>query len=210
MFILLDESGSLNAYKKGFFSITMVIINTSKEFKKLKNYFKRQIKKLKKENGIPEKIEIKGHFLRQNDMIKKGEEIFNSIKEKFSIFTFYFDNNDINKKFLKKKNIAFNYMLRYGIKNLIWNKTIKENEKNIKLYCDQRSIKTSSFNSLKECLFDYFILEKDYDLNFEEVRYFDSKNNWFIQLADICSFYNSKAIKNVTLRNQRNVKKIEC
>ena len=209
MFILLDESGSLNSLKEGFFSITMIIINKKEDFQKFKNYFKRNIKRIKKENGIPKETELKGRFLNRKKLNKEGEKIFNSIKEKFSIFTFYFDNKDIEEKFLERKEITFNYMVKYGIENLILEKIIKQNEETIKLYLDQRSIKKGSLNSLKEYLFLHFKLQKNYNINFEEVRYFESKNNWFIQLADICSFYNSKAIKNSKLRKQRNVKKIE-
>ena len=140
---------------------------------------------------------------------KKIEKIFNAIEEKFSIFTFYFDNKDIEKKFLERKNITFNYMVKYGIENLISEKIIKQNGESIKLYLDQRSIKKGSLNSLKEYLFLHFKLQKNYNINFEEVRYFESKNNWSIQLPDIYCFYNSKAIKNSKLRKQRNIKKIE-
>ena len=209
MFILIDESGSLNSYKKGFFSITMTIIHTNEDFQKLKNYFKRKILKIKEKNQILKKIELKGHFLKQKKLTKKGEKIFDSIKEKFPVFTFYFDNKDIDEKYLKYKNVTFNYMVRYGIQNLIWKKIIKENGETIKLYLDQRNIKTGSFHSLEEYLFLYFNFDKNYNINFKEVKYFESKNNWFIQLADICSFYNSKAITNSKLRKQRNVKKIE-
>ena len=187
----------------------MIIINKNEDFQKFKNYFKRNIKRIKKENGIPKETELKGRFLIRKKLKKEGEKIFNAIEEKFLIFTFYFDNKDIEKKFLERKNITFNYMVKYGIENLILEKIIKQNGESIKLYLDQRSIKKGSLNSLEEYLFLRFKLQKNYNINFEEVKYFESKNNWSIQLADICCFYNSKAIKNSKLRKQRNIKKIE-
>lgn len=204
--IYIDESGSINGMDldDSIFSVSLSIVPDDKQAS-LKNWFKREIKKHKKNLGIDLNDELKAHSFIDNEkkgeLIKFVEEIRRRIVKDFSAFLI---NKGLNSKWLENKNITYNFLVKCAIERAISKGELKNNDE-IEIFADMREISTGSFNSLSEYLKASFILESNIFKSLK-VDFIDSKSNWKIQLADFISYANYNEIRNnVNLENKRKI-----
>ena len=201
-YVFIDESGSLNNKSIGIFSVSLVFIH-SDNLSHAKNYFKRSVKKFKKEMNIEIKDELKAHNFVKNKKIKMLLDFTETNKNVFA-FSAYINNEDINKKFLRNKNVTYNFLVKLALERAI-EKLFWLNNEEIEILADNRKIGTGSLNSLHEYLEAEFIVQRD-ALSSIKLDYIDSHTHWGIQLADFYSYANYYYAKEQTPKsNNRKV-----
>lgn len=206
IYLYIDESGSIhkNSHTKyfavgGYFSL-------EKDEIKIKAKYKRENLNLKRKNNIELSKEIKSYDMTQEEKIK----IFTKIQE---IETFHgcvkvFDKESMRKEIIDS-NIFFNYAVKVLIMDCIipvLNLTKNDEQIEFIIRIDNRNIRVGELNNLEIYLKTEFCIYND---NFI-VKYYDSKTNYGIQLADLIvnTFYNhykdnrivDKVMKNINLK----------
>lgn len=176
--IVVDESGNFG--KDGRYFV-IACIDTG-EYKSIYNIMKKIVKNIRKEFINLAKmstIEIKAS---NSNMDIKSYVLYKIIKKDFKISYIVIDLKYIDKKLLCDSNLMYNYALKLLLNKIIVNDT---NEKNIHIFCDNKTIKNGSINTLEEYLKMYFLYEKKYKMNID-IKHIDSnaKNGYCIQAID--------------------------
>ena len=156
---------------------------------KIKAKYKKENLNLKKLKNIGLDSEIKSYDMSETEKIK----IFNKIQD---INTFHGCVKVFDKKYMRKEiidsNIFFNYAVKVLIQDCILPElNLKENTEPIQfiISIDNRNIRVGELNNLETYLkTEFCIYEDDFS-----IKYYDSKTNYGIQLADLIvnTFYNS-------------------
>ena len=156
---------------------------------KIKAKYKKENLKLKKAKKIDLDLEIKSYDMTEEEKI----QIFNKIQD---IETFHGCVKVFDKKYMRKEIVDSNIFFNYSVKVLIQDcilpvLNLQENDESIEfiISIDNRNIRVGELNNLETYLKTEFCI---YDDDFE-ITYYDSKNNYAIQLADLTvnTFYNS-------------------
>lgn len=183
--IYLDESGSIHKNSKTrFFAVGGYFTDIDTK-DKITSSYKRINLNVKKNRNFSLDKEIKSYNYLDNEKI----EIFKIVQniEAFCGCTIIFDKSKMKKEIIES-NIFFNYAVKLLINDCIL--PIINYEKNIEFFLniDNRNLKVGDLKNLEEYLKTEFIL---YNYNFK-VKYYDSKFNYGIQLADLIvnTFYN--------------------
>ena len=156
---------------------------------KIKAKYKKENLNLKKLKNIGLDSEIKSYDMIETEKIK----IFNKIQD---INTFHGCVKVFDKKYMRKEiidsNIFFNYAVKVLIQDCILPElNLQENTEPIEfiISIDNRNIRVGELNNLETYLkTEFCIYEDDFS-----IKYYDSKTNYGIQLADLIvnTFYNS-------------------
>ena len=162
---------------------------------KIKAKYKKENLKLKKAKKIDLDLEIKSYDITEEEKI----QIFNKIQD---IETFHGCVKVFDKKYMRKEIVDSNIFFNYAVKVLIQDcilpvLNLQENDESIEfiISIDNRNIRVGELNNLETYLKTEFCI---YDDDFE-ITYYDSKNNYAIQLADLTvnTFYNSYKDKTI-------------
>lgn len=188
----IDESGSMTnnceEYKQPFFVISILKVNNDKILKRnLKRFVSRHLKLLKSLDKAG-KMFINGKFAELKGAMfnapLKRRFVKEIVKDKpFEIYYIKLLNNKTKPLFLENKARAFNYLLKLFFEYHLQSKEFKDT--NYFLQIDERNIKTQAKNTLEDYLNTELILNDDLLHTPLLVKYFDSVNNKFIQVADV-------------------------
>lgn len=188
IYVYLDESGSIHKNSKTrYFAVGGYFTFKEDRLKIISNY-KRINLELKRSKNISLENEIKSYDMSQKEKIK----IFSTIQK---IKTFKGCIKVFDKKIMRKEIVESNIFFNYAVKLLLQDCIIKElTKKKIKdnlefiISIDNRNIKVGELRDLETYLNTEFCL----DNYIFKVKYFDSKTNFGIQLADLIvnTFYN--------------------
>lgn len=189
----IDESGSVHPTSKNFsryFIIGIVIPKDPLKLKKVYKTFVRKnfkiLKELDKENKMFDNngkfIELKGSSM--NKPMKLNFMDFFCQNNALEVRYIILDNNNLEERFIRNKARTFNYLLKIFLSNSIKKKYIQDTE--VFLQIDERNVKTDSKFSLEDYLNQELLLN-DNLLDNVLVKYFDSSQNCFIQIADVFS-----------------------
>lgn len=127
-------------------------------------------------------VELKGSCLTKELKIKFVN--FFCKNDLFEVRYILLDNSLISDKFINNKARTFNYLLKLFLINSNKRGYIKDRQ--IYLHIDERNIKTDSKFSLEDYLNQELVLSMDIIDN-AYVKYYDSSQNIFIQIADVFS-----------------------
>lgn len=197
--LYIDESGSItdkNLKVNPYFVISIIKVNDSKILKRnLKRFISKNFDVLKKLDEENKMFDVNGEFREI-----KGSELSNPLKKEFidkicrehclDIFYIKVDNHKLDKKFVSNKARVFNYLLKiffiHSSKKMYIDKGIYN------LQIDERNVKTQAKYQLAEYLNTELLLTDILDEPVS-VKYFDSCNCNFIQVADVFSniFYSN-------------------
>ena len=174
LYLILDESGNLHKNSRDrYFIIGGYLTNNALKARQL---FKKELSTYKINNNLGNTTEVKGSMIKNYD--KRG--ILLSISNKMSKNNFYIpvfiviDKNNLEKP-IEKVNILYNYFIKLLVTRLATLNLIN-NQANLIIKLDNKTIKVGSINTLEEYLQGEF--------------YFNSAKNFEIQLADfICNYY---------------------
>jgi len=202
--LYIDESGSITNkvtyLNQQYFIISIIKVNNEKVLKKnLKRFISKNLKTLQKidnENKmfVNNKFnELKGASL--NRALKV--EFVQSITKDNSIEIFYIKlfNNKVNELFVSNKARAFNYLLKLFFEHQLKNGNLIDEEYFLQI--DERNIKTQAKMTLEDYLNTELILNYNLLTKNLHVKYFDSSNNRFIQVADVfANIFYSECLRN--------------
>ena len=189
----IDESGSVHPTSEKlnrYFIIGIVIPKKPDKLKRVYKLFIRKnidyLRKLDKDNKM---FSEDGKFreLKGNCMDKKLKlEFINFFcrNNLFEVRYIILDNNQLDEIFIKNKARTFNYLIKIFLINSLKKGYIEDNE--LFLQIDERNVKTESKYSLEDYLNQELILDNKM-LENVHVKYFDSSQNCFIQIADVFS-----------------------
>ena len=187
------ESGSIHPTSNNlnrFFIIGIVIPKDSQKLKRIyKIFIRKNIDELRKLDKEGKMFNSNGHFLElkgssMNKPMKLNFINFFCQNNLFEIRYIILDNNQLEEKFIKNKARTFNYLLKIFLINSIKKKYIED--KQIFLQIDERNVKTDAKYSLEDYLNQELLLNDNLIENIQ-VKYFDSSQNCFIQIADVFS-----------------------
>ena len=167
MELFFDESGNLG--KKDRYFVIAALLPTNK--KRIKNFAKKFCAKYNK-------AEIKASQLsfpsKQNLIYKlskfQDNKIFYIVVDKYQISS---------PKLLENKNILFNYLFKFLVKNIVSNA-----REDINMYVDEHTIKVGSLHSLQDYLKIQAYAKWGFNHNLN-VIFTDSKNSKLVQIADL-------------------------
>lgn len=202
--LYIDESGSLTSNceesNQPFFIISIIKVNDDKILRRnLKRFISGNLKtlrKLEKANKMfinGKFMELKGSAL--NSALKRSfvEEIIKG--QSFEIFFIKVYNKQLKPAFLENKARVFNFLLKLFFEHNLRNGNLTDGEYFLQI--DERNIKTQSKNTLEDYLNTELTLNDNLLTNNLLVKYFDSSNNKFIQVADVFSnLYYSQCLTN--------------
>lgn len=189
----IDESGSIHPTSgklNRYFIIGIVIPKNPIKLKRVYKLFIRKnidyLRKLDKDNKM---FSEDGKFreLKGSSMDKKLKLDFINFfcrNNLFEVRYIVLDNNLLDQRFIKNKARTFNYLIKIFLINSLKKSYIKGKE--LFLQIDERNVKTESKYSLEDYLNQELILN-DNMLENVQVKYFDSSQNYFIQIADVFS-----------------------
>lgn len=188
VYVFLDESGHIHKNSNCNFFAIGGFMCLKQDKNKIKSTYKKKTYTIKKNKKIKREKELKSFDFDINEKIDILSEIqdFNSFIGVGKVF----DKTNMWKK-IDNENVFYNYAVKILFKDIIKPNILnyKNNETyKIILSLDNRSIKTGDLKNLQDYLNTEFILS-----NFVfEVTYYDSKQNYNIQLADLIvnSIYN--------------------
>lgn len=189
IYVYLDESGSIHTNSKTRYFAVGGYFTFENDKTKIKSKYKKENLKLKQLKNISLDQEIKSYDMSEAEKIT----IFNKIQD---IDTFQGCVKIFDKHAMKKEIVDSNIFFNYAVKVLLADCIIPElNFQNIEeeiefiISIDNRNIRVGELNNLETYLKTEFCLY-NYDFN---IKYYDSKTNYSIQLADLIvnSFYNS-------------------
>ena len=189
----IDESGSVHPTSEKlnrYFIIGIVIPKDSKQLKRVyKTFIRKNIDELRtldtdgkmfdKNNRF---VELKGSSM--NKPMKLNFMKFFCQNNLFEVRYIILDNNHLEERFIKNKARTFNYLLKIFLINSIKKNYIED--KQLFLQIDERNVKTDSKYSLEDYLNQELLLS-DNLIESVQVKYFDSSQNCFIQIADVFS-----------------------
>lgn len=200
MIFYIDESGSLDNkhLQKPYFVISLIVV---KNKKKLRTAFKRFIaSNLDRLQRLDqEKTDANGKVLKSgNKMFKdgkfvelKGCQLDAAMKRKFikyisrnnyfEVFLLRVDNRRLQDSICANTARGFNYIIKLALYSFLKNGLIPNEDCMLQL--DERNEKTETRHFLENYLNTELTLSGIAEGNFE-VKYFDSADNQFIQLAD--------------------------
>ena len=189
----IDESGSIHPTSgklNRYFIIGIVIPKNSIKLKRVyKLFIRKNIDYLRKLDQDNKMFSEDGKFreLKGNSMDKTLKLDFINFfcrNNLFEVRYIILDNNQLDERFIKNKARTFNYLIKIFLINSLKKGYIKDNE--LFLQIDERNVKTESKYSLEDYLNQELILN-DNILENVQVKYFDSSQNCFIQIADVFS-----------------------
>lgn len=165
--LFVDESGDLGV-KERYFVIAMLLPQRSK---RILNFMKRFVVR----NNIPEVKASQLSFPNKQELLHKL-----STANDCTIAYIVADKHNIeNKKILEDKNLCYNYLFSFLVKN-----TIKYANDDVCILLDNHSTKVKSINSLKDYIKIKAITSWGFTHNLD-ISYIDSKMSKVIQAADI-------------------------
>lgn len=195
IYVYLDESGSIHKNSKTKYFAVGGYFTFEEDKMKIKAIYKKENQKLKKSKKIDLNTEIKSYDMSEEEKIK----IFNKIQD---IDTFHGCVKVFDKEAMRKDIVDSNIFFNYAVKVLIFDCIIPElnlqnTDESIEfiISIDNRNIRVGELNNLETYLKTEFCLHDD-DFS---IKYYDSKTNYGIQLADLTvnTFYNS--YKNIAI-----------
>lgn len=179
--VYLDESGQMHKNSNcDFFAIGGYMCLPNDDIK-IKNSFKKKNKEIKEQKNINLDVEIKSFDYTQEEKV----EIMNSVQiyNSFIGIAKVFEKRKMRKEIVDE-NLFYNFSVKILFLDLIKKNIMDydyEDSYVIDLNLDNRSVKLMDQNNLESYLNTEFILT-----NFKfKVKYYDSKTNYKIQLADI-------------------------
>lgn len=198
MNIYIDESGSINNRntQSPYFIIALVKVSSSDKMKRaFKRYISRNLKDLYNHSKSPEKmfrdgkfLELKGNALTATQ--KRNFVNFFLKKPWFELYYIKLNNNKLSDSFCENSARAFNYSILHALDYFYKNSFLPDEPCNLQL--DERNEKTETKYFLETYLNTHLRLNGTVSSNFS-VQYFDSSNNYLIQIADVFSnFYYSQ------------------
>lgn len=190
-FIFVDESGSLNDKSEGYFSVSGILIQ-EKYFTTTKNWCKRNFNKIRKLVSFPKATELKANKLRSEKSLAFLYEFYAELEKVSKILCIYFNNKNIDKKWLEDKNATFNFMIKKLILKAITLGFLKYTDE-IQIIADKRHESVKYFWSIEQYL-NRMLVDKNL-LKSLSFSYVDSYNHWEITLADWVSFINYRKIR---------------
>jgi hypothetical protein len=216
MLICVDESGSINNHNENqpYFVVALIHILGKGSLKRKYIKFVDQNRERLKELDVDGEMfegdtfrELKGHYF-DSDMKHKFLSFFKD-SDSFEIYFIKYFNKNLTDKFCQNKERAFNYPLKKAFSFFIRGGFLPNEDCHINL--DNRNLKTDSKMQLDEYLNTDLIGSIGYTGTFT-VEYFNSKENRFVQIADVFSniFYNSLFTDeyDVEIRQYRDMGKI--
>ena len=189
----IDESGSIHPTSEKlnrYFIISIVIPKSPEKLKRVyKLFIRKNIDYLRKLDQDNKMFSEDGKFreLKGNSMDKTLKLDFINFfcrNNLFEVRYIILDNNQLDERFIKNKARTFNYLIKIFLINSFKKGYIKDNE--LFLQIDERNVKTESKYSLEDYLNQELILN-DNLLENVQVKYFDSSQNCFVQIADVFS-----------------------
>lgn len=202
--LYIDESGSMthnNLEWNNYFVICIVrVYDHEKLAQSTRNFVSHHKKEIMEVDDNHIMFDDKGRFIEI-----KGSCLSQDLKEKFAKYlckNYYFDltyvvvdNSKVNKIMYENTSRAFSYFLMLSLKECIRKKIFNKHEE-FNIQIDERNVKAHAKYFLEE----YFSLELVYEEKISKsfkVSYHDSKDNRFIQIADLFSnLYYSNLINN--------------
>lgn len=190
--IFLDESGSIHKNAKTRYFAVGGYFSKNEDKNKITSLYKKTNFQVKKSRNFALDKEIKSYDYLNNEKI----EIFKLVQnvDSFCGCAIVFDKQKMRKEIIES-NVFFNYAVKLLINDCIV--PILNYQKSIEfvLSVDNRNLKVGDLKNLEEYLKTEFCL---YDYKFS-VKYYDSKYNYGIQLADLIvnTFYNR--FKDITI-----------
>lgn len=188
IYVYLDESGSIHKNSKTRYFAVGGYFSLEQDKMKIKAKYKKENLKLKKLKNIALDTEIKSYDMEETEKI----EIFNKIQD---IDTFQGCVKVFDKQAMKKEivdsNIFFNYAVKVLINDcIIPTLNLQNGAEPIEfiISIDNRNIRVGELNNLETYLkTEFCIFDDDF-----KIKYYDSKTNYGIQLADLIvnTFYN--------------------
>lgn len=175
----IDESGSINQKKRGIFEIALLLIPTPNT-KKIKKFYNKKFNNFKKINGIIQNIELKAHFLKENNFLNFIDFIFHSFLKNNRVLSAYVDNKDLRSE-SNSEDLRFFQMIEFIIQRCIDRGYLKEGD-TLKIFADQRN------NLIKNILQLKRKTSSIYGIELLDFIFLDSRTNVLIQIADIVSF----------------------
>ena len=202
MNIYIDESGSINNNlgTKNDFVVAMILV---KDSKKLSHVYKRfvaskleKLKKLDREKVDPKTNRIirqGGKMFKEDTFLElKGAQFDAKMKKDFvnyfiqqdyfDIFFLHLHNDKLSDSFCSNTSRGFNYLIKLALGYFFKEGFLTEGD--YILQFDERNERTETRFFLEEYLNTELVIEDHLNSNFN-VTYFDSRNNKFIQIADV-------------------------
>lgn len=195
IYVYLDESGSIHKNGKTKYFAVGGYFSLEQDKLKIKAKYKKENLKLKRMKKIDLDTEIKSYDMEEIEKI----DIFNKIQD---IDTFQGCVKVFNKQAMKKEIVDSNIFFNYAVKVLINDCILPTlNLQNLNepiefiISIDNRNIRVGELNNLETYLKTEFCM---FDDDFK-IKYYDSKTNYGIQLADLIvnTFYNK--YKDITI-----------
>jgi len=201
IYVYLDESGSIHKNSNTRYFAVGGYFTFFKDKNKIISRYKKSNLRLKQLKKLSLDTEIKSYNMTDKEKIK----VFAEVQD---IDTFHgcvkvFDKS-IMKKEIINSNIFFNYAVKLLIKDCILpllNLEDINDTLNFIVSIDNRNIRVGDLNNLEIYLKTEYCME-----NFDfKIKYYDSKTNYGIQLADLIvnTFYNlykdKSIVKNVLI-----------
>ncbi len=187
LYVYLDESGSIhkNSNTKyfavgGYFTLDNYRLKIISVYKKINKF-------IKENRNIKLSKEMKSY----DYLINEKQLLFSNIENipGFYGFSKVFDKEKMQKG-IANSNIFYNYAVKLIFSDIIFPllKNYKDKLIEIKLLCDNRNVRVGDLKNLENYLNTEFCLN-NYVFN---VKYYDSKTSFGIQLADLIvnTFYN--------------------
>lgn len=184
--VFIQHQKKLNRY----FIIGIVIPKEPVKLKRVYKLFIRKnidyLRKLDKDNKM---FSEDGRFreLKGSSMDKKLKLDFINFfcrNNLFEVRYIILDNNQLEERFIKNKARTFNYLIKIFLINSFKKGYIRDKE--LFLQIDERNVKTESKYSLEDYLNQELILNNNI-LENVQVKYFESSQNCFVQIADVFS-----------------------
>lgn len=201
MNIYIDESGSINNHSRynRNFVISMINISDSERVKKAyKRFVSSNLVRLKeldqdKFNRDGELIRCGGNMFKGDSFKElKGSQFDCDMKKKFvehflkyggfEVFYIEFDNSMLSDTLCQDITTAFNYPLKLALEFFLRRGMLPQENTNLQL--DERNEKTNKKYFLEQYLNTELRAIGVTNKKFT-VKYFDSSNNKFIQIADV-------------------------
>ena len=195
IYVYLDESGSIHKNSKTKYFAVGGYFSLEQDKMKIKAKYKKENLKLKRLKKIGLDTEIKSYDMEEIEKIR----IFNKIQD---INTFQGCVKVFDKQAMKKEIVDSNIFFNYAVKVLINDCILPTlNLQNLNepiefiISIDNRNIRVGELNNLETYLKTEFCM---FDDDFK-IKYYDSKTNYGIQLADLIvnTFYNK--YKDITI-----------
>ena len=192
MNIYIDESGSLTrkfSKENPYFFISMVrVLDSAKLKTTYKRYVSSRMKMLKAVDRNNKMFkdgkfqELKGSALKRDG--KKDFVKFFAQNHYFEVYIIRVNNRELGEYFYRNSSRAFNFTIRKAMKGLYLDGILPEEDCSLQL--DERNEKTETKYFLENYLNTELVLADQMDNEFS-VSYYDSKDNQFVQVADVFS-----------------------